>query len=326
MHTNLHNSMMNSKDKISEKEPDIKRSRTQPNYQRDLIQNQTNAFRDGSAQSLKFPRYNDDRRLEPLHVSIKHGHGGNSPLPPALSPASLSQASHSSAFNTSSRPSPAPPVIMEEDGSLSSAPSNPPSSNNQPSSLLFMRTGLPVLPSKPFEKRNCTPTESATSTSETCSTSTSTSSSSASSVVDEPKAVPLPPPPQPPSASQANGIPILEKMSVSLSRVASPPPLSRSPIQITSNSQVQSPVKKQPIQVDAVEYPAQPVLPSTSPKLIPGDPNDITTASPVKKPARKPPARKKRAPKKRWSRDSDSDFEGGRGSAIVKKAKESAKK
>ncbi|KAL7056090.1 hypothetical protein AAHC03_020918 [Spirometra sp. Aus1] len=245
-----------------------------------------------------------------LYISVKNSHGTISPLPPALSPASLSPA-NSSNFN-SSRASPAPPVIADED---ELPPSLPYSSAlpNRPTAPPNLTSSVDV-PSKstdyePFEKRTRIRTPSSSCTSE----STSSSSSTSSSCED----VPL-------RQSHTNGIPILEKMSVSLiapkveSTKISPTvssPAQNSPAAVL----IDSPRRPVAAKVATVCSPTKEAAPTDGPTLPADEAKtevkvDLSTeqkaaASQVTAKKRRAPAKRKRAVAKRWKRDSESDFE-----------------
>uniref|UniRef100_A0A0V0J5U1 Transcription factor 20 n=1 Tax=Schistocephalus solidus TaxID=70667 RepID=A0A0V0J5U1_SCHSO len=245
-----------------------------------------------------------------LYVSVKNSHGTISPLPPALSPASLSPA-NSSNFN-SSRASPAPPVIADEDELRPSLPyvSAHPNRPTAPPNLTSSVDG----PSKstdydPFEKRTRIQTQSSSCTSESTSSSTSTSSSC--------EDVPLRP-------SRTNGIPILEKMSVSLiapkvepAKITPtmPSPAQNSPAAILIDSSMCSIATKVPAVCSPTKEAASTdirALHSVGAKTevkveLSAEPSAAASQATAKK--RRPPTKRKRAAAKRWKHDSESDFE-----------------
>ncbi|VDM23315.1 unnamed protein product [Hydatigera taeniaeformis] len=297
--TVLQSSLIDSKELVGRKSKDLDIKPQNDVVNQSFIQRSPTSYRDIAPSSVaqppsKFTRNNEESRIDPLYVSVKQNHGSNSPLPPALSPASISPA-HSSVFNTSSRPSPAPPVIMEEDG-LSNT------SNNPPNIAFSAYQNAPILVPKPYEQRKCSSSDS--SSSSTSSSSSSNAVSSDLSLVG--KADPVQP------TQRSNGLPVLEKMPVAfiLPRVTSP---TKQPMQSPpkSSEQVDSNGQKQ----------------VSSPVAVPNEAVEITSVTIVKKPARKTPAKKRKPQKKKWSRIGDSDFEaGGKRSLIVKRAEESVRK
>ncbi|VDK33733.1 unnamed protein product [Taenia asiatica] len=296
--TVLQSSLIDSKEIVGCKGKELDIKHQSDGLNQPFVQRSTTAYREIAPSSLaqtpsKFARNNEENRLDSLYISVKQNHGGNSPLPPALSPASISPA-HSSVFNTSSRPSPAPPMIMEEDG-LSNT------SNNPPNIAFSTYQNAPTLAPKPYEQRNCSSSDS--SSSSTSSSSSSNAISSDLSPIGKVDPAQL--------VQRSNGLPVLEKMPVTfLPRVASP---TKQPIQ---------PPLKPCEQVDSNEQKQVP-----SPVAVPNEAVEITSVTIVKKPARKAPARKRRSQKKRWSRIGDSDFEAsGKRSLILKRAEESVQK
>nr|CDS24409.1 hypothetical protein EgrG_001157800 [Echinococcus granulosus] len=297
--TVLQSSLIDSKEIVGRKSRELNMNHQSDGLNQPFVQRSAAGYRDIVPSSLtqppsKFARNNEENRLDSLYVSMKQNRGSNSPLPPALSPASISPA-HSSVFNTSSRPSPAPPVIMEEDG-LSNT------SNNPPNIAFSTYQNAPILVPKPYEQRNCSSSDS--SSSSTSSSSSSNGVSSDLSPIGEASSA------QP--TQRSNGLPVLEKMPVTfvLPRVTSP---TKQPIQ---------PPLKPTEQVNSSEQKKAP-----SPVAVPNEAVEITSVTTVKKPARKAPAKRRRPQKKRWSRVADSDFEtGGKRSAILKRAEESVQK
>lgn len=296
--TVLQSSLIDSKELVGRKSKELDIKHQNDGLNQSFVQRSATAYREISPSSLaqppsKFARSNEENRLDSLYVSVKQNHGGNSPLPPALSPASISPA-HSSIFNTSSRPSPAPPMIMEEDG-LSNT------SNNPPNIAFSTYQNAPTLVPKPYEQRNCSSSDS--------SSSSTSSSSSSNAVSSDLSPIGKADPAQP--TQRSNGLPVLEKMPVTFL------PLVTSP----TKQPIQSPLKPCE-QADSSEQKQVP-----SPVAVPNEAVEITSVTIVKKPARKAPARKRRPQKKRWSRIGDSDFEaGGKRSLILKRAEESVQK
>ncbi|CDS43775.1 conserved hypothetical protein [Echinococcus multilocularis] len=297
--TVLQSNLIDSKEIVGRKSRELNMNHQSDGLNQPFVQRSAAGYRDIVPSSLtqppsKFARNNEENRFDSPYVSMKQSRGSNSPLPPALSPASISPA-HSSVFNTSSRPSPAPPVIMEEDG-LSNT------SNNPPNIAFSTYQNAPILVPKPYEQRNCSSSDSSSS-----STSSSSSSNGVSSDLSPVGEASLAQPTQ-----RSNGLPVLEKMPVTfvLPRVTSP---TKQPIQPPPNptEQVNSSEQKK----------------ASSPVAVPNEAVEITSVTTVKKPTRKAPAKRRRPQKKRWSRVADSDFEaGGKRLAILKRAEESVQK
>ncbi|KAM7534086.1 hypothetical protein Aperf_G00000112042 [Anoplocephala perfoliata] len=240
-----------------------------------------------------FPKSNEENRVDSLFVSVKQNRGGNSPLPPALSPASVSN-SHSSAF-ASSRASPAPPIIVEEDGASSN-------SVNPPNVAFTTYQSVPILAPKSYEQRNLALSDT---TSTTSSTSSTNGDSSAASIAGD---MILP-------SSRSNGLPVLEKMTTADLRL----PRISSPI----NSALPPLIKA--VEPTAPPESDQPTPPVTVPNEAVGV---VNVVPPKKKPTRRSrPAKRRRAQKRRWSNGNDSDYEIlGKRASFLKKAQEKVQK
>ena len=296
VHTVLQSNHIDSKELVGRKRKELDISHQKDGLNQSFVSKSTTGYREIAPSPLtqptsKFIKDAEENRLDPLYVSVKQPRGGNSPLPPALSPASISPA-HSSFFNTSSRPSPAPPVIMEEDVSSNT-------SNNPPNTAFSTYQNAPILAPKSYEQRNYVSSHSSSSS----SSSSSNAESSELSVVGDANRTQL-----------SNGLPILEKAPpiVVLPQVASTP----------KPTQSSSPSQKPNSQVESVEE-AKSHLPSSALNQA----VEIISVTTAKKPPRKAQAKRKKSLKKRWIRGDDSDFEVcGKRSSILKRAEEGAQK
>ncbi|VUZ55389.1 unnamed protein product [Hymenolepis diminuta] len=314
LHAVIHSNLIDSADNTERNKKDMTISNPNEVVNAPFVQKSSTSFHDIASAPLAqppniFPKGNEGNRLDPLYVSIKSNRGGNSPLPPALSPASVSN-SHSSAF-ASSRASPAPPIINEEDGASNNSTNPPPHHPNV--AFIAYQQSVPILAPKSYEQRNLSPSDTTTTSSSSSSTSgDSTASSIAGDMI--------------PPTNRANGIPVLEKMPSSnpvAPRVASPV----KSVQVktvesaTDASQInQSAQHNSPITVPSENHPVEIVSVVSSDATAP--------QLPKKKPARKSgAAKKRRSQKKRWSNGDDSDIEilGKRGN-ILRKAQETIRR
>lgn len=313
LHAVIHSNLIDSADTTERNKKDMTISNPNEVVNAPFVQKSSTSFHDIASAPLAqppniFPKGNEGNRLDPLYVSIKSNRGGNSPLPPALSPASVSN-SHSSAF-ASSRASPAPPIINEEDGASNNS-TNPPHHPNV--AFIAYQQSVPILAPKSYEQRNLSPSDTTTTSSSSSSTSgDSTASSIAGDMI--------------PPTNRANGIPVLEKMPSSnpvAPRVASPvKSVQVKTVELaTDASQInQSAQQNSPITVPSENHPVEIVSVVSSDATAP--------QLPKKKPARKSgAAKKRRSQKKRWSNGDDSDIEilGKRGN-ILRKAQETIRR
>ena len=290
VHTVLQSNHIDSKEIVGRKRKELDISHQKDILNQSFVAKSTSSYREIAPLPLSQPSTTYIKNVDPIYVSVKQSRGGNSPLPPALSPASISP-SHSSFFNTSSRPSPAPPVIMEEDVSSNT-------SNNPPNAAFSTYQSAHVLVPKPYEQRNFVSSQS----SSTSSTSSSNAESSDLSVADTTS-----------RAQLSNGLPVLEKApsTLVLPQVTSPP------------KTIQSPPSLKP--VNQVESAEQGKLPS--PAAVSREAVEIISVTAVKKPPRRAPAKRRKTQKKRWIRGDDSDFDlGGKRSSFLKRAEEGAQK
>nr|CDS32684.1 serine:threonine protein phosphatase 2B [Hymenolepis microstoma] len=310
----VRNNLIDSTDKAERNKKDMTINNPNEVVNAPFVQKSSTSFHDIASAPLAqppsiFPKSNEGNRLDPLYVSVKSSRGGNSPLPPALSPASVSN-SHSSAF-ASSRASPAPPIINEEDGA--STNSTNPTLHHPNAAFIAYQQSAPILAPKSFEQRNLSPSDTST-------TSSSSSSTSGDSVASSLVGDMIPP------TNRANGIPVLEKMPS-----CNPTPLcAASPVKsvqvktvelTTGASQTkQSAQPKSPITVPSENHPVE---------ILSVIPSDATAPPPPKKkPTRKSgAAKRRRSQKKRWSNGDDSDIEilGRRGN-ILRKAQETIRR
>ncbi|VDN98993.1 unnamed protein product [Rodentolepis nana] len=313
LHTVIHNNLIDSADKTERNKKDMAINNPNEAVNAPFVQKSSTSFHDIASAPLAqppniFPKGNEGNRLDPLYVSVKSSRGGNSPLPPALSPASVSN-SHSSAF-ASSRASPAPPIINDEDGASTNS-TNPPLHSN--AAFSAYQQSVPILAPKSFEQRNLSPSDTSTTSSSSSSTS---GDSAASSLAGD----------MIPPTNRANGIPVLEKMpSCNPSAPCVAPPVKSVQVKTveltTSASQSNQPAQsKSPITVPSENHPVE---------IVSAIPSDAAAPPlPKKKPARKSgAAKKRRSQKKRWSNGNDSDIEilGRRGN-ILRKAQETIRR
>lgn len=298
LHTVLQGNHIESTDMTRRSKSDMTINNQSDGVNPPFVHKSSTSFHDVASAPLAqppniFPKSNEENRTDPPYISVKQNRGGNSPLPPALSPASVSN-SHSSAF-ASSRASPAPPIIVEEDDASNN------SANPLNVAFTTYQSGVISAP-KPYEQRNLT-------LSDTTSTTSSTSSTNGDSSVASIAGDMIPP------SNRPNGLPVLEKVTATnliLSHVS--PPINSPP----------------PSLIKAVE-PTAPTKPDKpdSPVAVPCEAvGVVNVVPPKKKPARRPaPAKRRRAQKRRWSNGNDSDYEiFGKRASFLKKAQETVQK